>query len=140
MRAMGEAKSGRKFWQFHLSTAILTVLTLGTLLTLNFRLYSGSTEAKWLYGRDTGDFTEIDVEDQCGLRGWPLAMARQDFDYPITWDGPPDVLRNLLKNKPRVMRWYGYAVAINAAVALAVMLIMVLPSEWLIRRREAHSR
>jgi len=103
----------RKFWQIHLSTAILISLAAGALLFLNLRqgghddvdrVFNGTP-----YGFPCVAATRYWVPDMRSL------IPRQEYPHPLEWN-----LRGVI---------------INVAVAAAVIGSMGLISEYLIRPR-----
>ena len=109
---MSEKK--RRWFQIHLSTAIVMMFVAGTMMWINFRL-AGS------YVRTEGNINWLE-----STSGWPVAIVRRSDDWhhwriPVT-------LENI------------WAISINALAAALICLAADRICEWRIRRREARDR
>ena len=100
----------RKFWQFHLATAIGLMLLMAIILWLNLRLSKLPVLFEsWGDGNNSHDiFIAVDA------RGWPFYFHRE-------WINEWNIANAIIDG----------VIAITAATSLFVV------SEWLIRRREA---
>ena len=130
-------KLKRRFWQFHLATAVLGTLLSGLLFALNFCLYPGSYKlSAAIYGKEaTAEYTKAWVEDDIGWIGWPIVMGAKNYDLPDDYSGP--VPQEILSSPKRKIRWFPRAVIINVAVGIVIIITTGVVFEWLIRRREA---
>ena len=104
-------KPRRAWFQLHLSTAIVLMLTMGILLGLNVPQYKASIE-------DIGGFVQI-VRDERGTilaRGWPWAFERVD---PAIWNRR--------------------ALNMDGLTAFVILSFAAYASERITRRREARA-
>ena len=102
-----------RFWQIHLSTAILLALSAGGLLFLNLR---------------QGGLDDVDRMFNGTPYGWPSVAATE---YWV-----PDMRRwNPRQEYPHPLEWNAGGLIINAAVAVAVIGSVAFVAEYLIRRR-----
>jgi len=113
---MPELKHKRKFWQFHLSTAILLSLTVGCLIwqnvswkLLKIRIYDLKDDYE-LFGANAPV-----TEYQYG-RGWPLMFQFRPVYF--------------------FQRWFEPYLVCDIIIALGILFLIGLVSELLIRRRE----
>ena len=106
-------KPKRKFWQFHLSTTVLMMLTASILSWCSF----------------TGELQIRGPHGEAYAYGWPVHLLRNDFidegEIEFTTD-----------------EWSQFqsiwsVVAIDTAVAIAIVSAVTVASEWLIRCRES---
>jgi hypothetical protein len=112
---MSEAKPKRKFWQFHLSTAVLLILLAGGLLWLQLCDYLAQRQYAPL---PPGIFASY---------GWPVLAYKFEYNF---YDQGSSVVQE------SVHRWKPLGVAVDALVALGVLVCAASFSEFLIRRRE----
>ncbi len=114
-------KPKRKFWQFHLSTAIATSATLGLLLLL-FTIPRAEHEIR-TWGLSTT------WDDSLRVRGWPL-------QFEIDGGGPFDDLRETIWTRQNFAINLRYALLIDIAVALGCSIFTGVLVESILRRRE----
>jgi hypothetical protein len=125
---MSEKPKG-KFWQFHLLTLLLTMLAIGGLFWLNFRerVVSGIDE-------DEGGNIRVTSIDQ----GWPFRI----------WFRTAKLEFHDSESGKWISQWMPVAgisqsgsdeffAVIDLCIAVFGLILFVVLSEWLIRRREA---
>jgi hypothetical protein len=107
---------GRRWIQIHLLTAIMLMLASGALLWVNVR---------WQGMHDLEFRTELGIlTAYTDSQGWPLPYHIHSQAPGITY-GQPWSIRNF---------------AIDAALALSVLAVITVASEWWLRRQERHCR
>ena len=101
-----------RFWQIHLSTAVLVSVTLALIIAANFAPYTTAVKS---------GVPPHDVIGSTTLYGWPFyAMSPQHSIHGKTY---------------HFTIWYWNRVTYNALIALIAPLLMIFLSEYLIRRR-----
>ena len=100
-------KPKRKFWRFHLSTAVVLMLVAGAFIGSNFQFT--------IY-RSPQFINLANYE-----RGWPMTIE-SGVGYGFT-------------NNPS-MQWHVWSLCVNASVMVAALLSVAVTCEWWIRRRE----
>ena len=137
---MSEPKK-RRFWQFHLSTAVLLMFCAGLILYSNT---NGRLGYVWL--------ASPSVSLGYVNYGWPICFLSgcYEVEYPKGYEvserhhspnagevigkrirfGPPFYLEDYYP-----IRWQT-ALAIDVAFAIAILVVVARISEWLIRNRE----
>jgi hypothetical protein len=105
-------KPKRKFWQFHLSTAILVMIASGPLLWLNC-----SPRRSKIFLAHWGDPARDYYADGF-ITGWPAPLKAVEDDGTVDAVSP-------------------IAPVTNMVAGVAILLSVGFISEWLIRRREA---
>ncbi len=106
----------RRFWQIHLSTALILMLTASALLWANLipHTYDGKPDPDYISGK---------------IYGWPVDAAWRITLY-LDWGRPdPDPFRLHLQ------RDTFEGVAIDAAVAILILAALTVTCEWRIRRQ-----
>ena len=110
--------SKRKFWQFHLSTAVLLMLVAGGLMFQNKIPHRLNC-----FSHDHPELPDV--------FGWP---------FPVIW-GDGDVwLREESRQIPWSLKAPLLGVALDFGFALLVLAALAASCEHLIRRREARKR
>ena len=102
------AKARRKFWQFHLSTAVILSLTSGGMLLANLPMRLSPVNPG----------SNVVVYE----RGWPLNIETGG-----------DAGRGVLSHE----RWILDGILTNVVFAVGMFIVIAIGSEMLIRRREA---
>jgi hypothetical protein len=110
-------KPKRKFWQFHLSTALILTIAASIILLLNIRL------------RDTEELIDhgggqSSIEQHYG---WPCTVYRSLPNYVLARSDVFDDLKS---------KWSFTGLLINATLSTSVLAIVILVSESIIRHRE----
>lgn len=109
-------KPKRRFWQLHLSTAVLLMLVAGGLLALNTKQSHCRLNAEW----------------NAFVNGWPfvyrfeltdLAPENELESIPYLWDYEAIKTLNLI---------------LDVVIASVILVSVGSLCEWLIRRREAN--
>jgi hypothetical protein len=121
---MSETKPKLRFWQFHLSTAIILSIVAAVILFLNIRM----RQTDELFEHDNGGSS---IEDRCG---WPFAIYRTIPEWLIQAeeaDGQSEWSQHIKDN------WSYSAIAANLLVGTTILFVVLVSCEWLIRRREA---
>jgi hypothetical protein len=114
---MAETKP-RKFWQFHLSTAVLISITTGALMWANYRDAECNEPDS-----DYADYDGIQHRVSCKRSGWPVVYTQ------LYVDG-----HRLNEIKTTVIP------LINLALGMAVLTAIAHFSERRIRHREAKNQ
>ena len=137
-------KPRRKFWQFHLSTAVSFVLMVGGLLYANFGPHFSNPILVGSY-TDPGDYSFFRYR----LIGWPLFWRGEFEELPK----PSDITSISDGNLPAAYRFpdgrrvkydrdmplaseQNFAMAVNAATAVFILIVTVVSAEYIARRRE----
>lgn len=105
----------RRWFQIHLSTAVVLMVCAGGLLWLNFRALPTNDPA----------FKEMFFELEGSpwfMRGWPWVW--EDWSFPIFGAGP---------------RYYWGHLVLDVGVAFLILTSVAAFMEFLIRRREARA-
>jgi hypothetical protein len=137
--AMSEAKPKRKFWQLHLSTAVLMMLFSGALLFANLSTYKG--ELRPCYGavgnpvytadgiplRRISDIPTFYTQTYC--RGWPFNYWKVELD---TGDSHYRFVSG--SDNPR---YFYRNVGLDCILGVMLLAAATFTLEFLIRRREA---
>ena len=110
----------RRWFQIHLSTAVVLMITSGVLLWAN--LTTEPEVEMWSVSRNMTNWHTI-----IRGRGWPIRRARI---FPSN-KFPKDVLRRFKQNE-----WEFDAIALNGLIALTILAALGVTLEWMIRRRE----
>jgi hypothetical protein len=146
----------RRFWQIHLSTAVVLVLSAGALMYVNtIPILKDGTEAAptksnhvheffgwpWYYWRMDAIFislndtnfidrseTDLEINNKLNEAFPPLTIT-----YFIRDNGY--VIRNPSSNRPLKHLW----MLANAGVAILILFVIALGCEWIIRSRERGS-
>src|SRR5262245_40866460 len=122
--------SRRKYFQLHLSTAVVLMCVAGALGWANVR---GRIETEKMYGHCGNETSDgslnnyYDADYEQILRGWPFNCKSDESWYRL------DTKR--LADK-RQLWWIKHGVY-NSLIALAILLTVWQLCEWRIRRREA---
>jgi hypothetical protein len=164
----GQPARKRRWFRFHLSTAIILMFVAGGLIWANLKPHETVlvfTNWEGKPGFQAGAEAEF---------GWPLLMRRV-VGAPLQYLGPyywtlsdQDQEQQYLKVNSRCFRaeefkayapslarglaiptdlgvsimgygeWYPWGRFVNAAVALAILLAVAFVCEWFVRRRERH--
>lgn len=106
----------RKFWQFHLATAILMMFVAGGFVWAN------------TLERGPQVFT-FPWEHSAQTWGWPFQVVEQ-YNWPI--DGPPEVVEEMTKTHCSVI-----GLILNILIGIAITLGAGIVCEWFTRQREA---
>jgi hypothetical protein len=134
-------KPKRKFWRFHLATAIVLVFVASGLLRANMTDRMPKSDEASLAG-ENHDLLALQFLKlyMAGIRkryGWPLVaielVVAYEHEVEFAVDGVPP---SIAKDTP-FLRWNRTAVAIDSLVTVGLVLAVAFASEWLIRRREA---
>jgi hypothetical protein len=115
----------RRFWQLHLSTAIVLSLVAGYAIHCNFLERKGV----WLGGEDAYEF---DVQMEIVIYGWPSAVYYKFTDNGWYRDGR----RFERFNKDDSWRFDFWAIIFNLLSTFVILVASGWGLEWLIRRRE----
>jgi hypothetical protein len=112
-------ESKRRFWRIHLSTAIMLMFVMAVVLGLNFSRIKSPTSPERFYG-------------------WPMFLcvygensAFSYLQFRDSVDGTPFMPWEEL----RVLN-FALFVLCDVAVCAALLIIVAMPCEYLIRRRE----
>lgn len=131
-------KPKRPWLRFHLVTAIFMVATAGCLLGANLR-------ARYRLVPGDSDFGISDILWQHAY-GWPiealLVLEQTGIGGEFRENGDVIALTGSKIPEPETGSsiwtvWFGYRIALDVLVAVAILLAVAFISEWLIRRREA---
>ncbi|MCY3021629.1 MAG: hypothetical protein NTW87_21660 [Planctomycetota bacterium] len=116
---MSDAPRKRPSLQFSLATAIVMMLVAGGILWLNMRIYRIEEELGYV---PTGSLSIFNrVAWRWDARGWPVPWCKIDIPGSLE---PQRVF----------LAWYG--VAMDACVAIAILIATAVILEWRIRRKE----
>jgi hypothetical protein len=117
-------KPKRKFWQFHLATAILSTFAAASLLFANL---SPNRKPLW------PDILPADI--YLHVYGWPMVAY---IDYiPALEHGIPIGGATSARLQTAEYGWNSHHLIIDILCSVAILFIASCLSEWLIRRREA---
>ena len=123
-------KSKRRWFQFHLSTAIALMLTTGAFVGLNLQRHI--SKQSWTYHFESSPGKAHTFELPTERFGWPITVVASV---------PTDYLRNLENCNELYVedngRFDTLALIGNAVVALTTLGGIALVSKFIIRRREA---
>jgi len=113
----------RRFWQIHLSTAVVVMITAGGLLALNCLHHEhalSSTDDDGVFRGSVFEYTIWDVSPISLRYGWP-STCLETYDFN--------------KKQNHWGRWRVRGILLNAGVACGVLTVVAFGSEYLIRRR-----
>ena len=113
----GTEKPKRRFWQFHLSTAVLLLLAAGGLLRFDFMM------SDLRYGSMSGTYGKETF-------GWPIVIAFREVDFSKGDNSVPAIRREIIRRYSLHLMPEGVAAQVLILIAIFVF------SEYLIRRRE----
>ncbi|MCY3024200.1 MAG: hypothetical protein NTW87_34930 [Planctomycetota bacterium] len=122
---MTDAPKKRPFFQFHLSTAVVLVFAAAGLLWANMherKAVAHFLDQEWEWDRSR---SEVQIEAYVVFHGWPSFCT--ESLYLFCYSEPDHFCRNDCKP---------LSLALNALVALFVLLATAVLLEWLIRRKE----
>jgi hypothetical protein len=123
-------KPKRKFWQFHLSTAVILIIVAGGLIGVNLTERMPHFEDPEV-NHELFLLGEERIEHQYG---WPM-IAEETVNPGIL--SYSHILTSDKQVPPKTFcRWEPTAIATNAAVALSILIAFGFCAEFLIRRRE----
>jgi hypothetical protein len=117
----------RRFWQFHLSTAIVLMFIVGAYV------FANSYRQALRSFIDFHEVVEFDESSRPILYGWPanfLVQMHERYNVNGTAVGSGDRVSHLI--------WMGLAIDIGVLAALVGL--TAIGCEWFIRRREAGKR
>src|SRR5437762_2894418 len=123
-------KPRRPWFQIHLSTTVIMMLTAGVLLGLNLSDHTPHV---------TQSPSQLPEEIYfLGGRGWPFSVQQGAFSNTSVWTKnlPPETV---LADSDSRWRYYGtdkVLLAINIGICLIIVLFAGSLLEWRIRRRE----
>lgn len=141
-----EAPPPRRWFQFHLSTAILLMILAGWLLWMNLRV---SDHGSWGIC-----MTGIEAYDRLFILGWPtgylecqrteavlvsLPHETRDYDSVPTVAPDPPSVADMLSERPFCdkkysFHWRSLGLVVNLVVALVLLTATAMLLEWLQRR------
>ena len=119
-------KPKRRFWQIHLSTAIVMMFTAGGLMWINLRPVLDDTYGDALFYE----------------RGFPFAMndANQGWQTSLDWTKPKNMayVGKMRESMPSGFEgnWFVFPACWNAVIAMAAIGCIAVFWEGLLRRRE----
>jgi hypothetical protein len=137
-----EPPKNRRFWQLHLSTAVLLMLASGPIVWLN-------TSSRFAIERKYEDYCRYSTGWRA--RGWPFSAFRERIriipkNQPSNWQiFDFEAIKKLSYYEDNEMFVMVFTVqpsimGINAVLDVLVAILILLPIasllEWLIRRRE----
>jgi len=142
---MSEPEKKRRFFQFHLSTALVLMLIAAILFSIDFRKHETSdtaAELEWTYGwplvayQGVRDYVVSDEMETAFLYsgGGQLRPLRPGKSSPPPRQPIPIQVPKI--RQEIIPTWNRTGFAIDLFVAIVVLLAVAVASEWLIRRRE----
>ncbi|HLX61853.1 MAG TPA: hypothetical protein VKX17_11270 [Planctomycetota bacterium] len=135
----------RARFQIHLSTAIVMMFVAGGLLQLNLR---ERVELREEIGKLRPDGTFFYFYEMDLVRGWPLNFCTDDVSrgglMNMTFVKLAQKQREFINRRDSwrladslFISWYQVNVAVDSAIALAILFAVWFILEWLIRRRSS---
>ena len=116
----------RRWFQIHLSTAIVLMFVAGALMWANFREMPPETERQHYASEEAYDSAVFDRVFSNLYWGWPCVVYEQYVPYGmVRW-----------KDDPLPYKWNWKGVAINALTALAILGGVAVICESIIRRQD----
>ena len=116
----------RRWFQIHLSTAVVLMFVAGGLMWANLR----ARKVEW----DGSNIGYVATRSPAFDYGWPQVILNDHYEWKTPFD------RSDLTDETYKVQWWRYDnLAINIATALALFCATAFMCEWSIRRREARA-
>ncbi len=122
-------KFKRRFWQFHLSTAILLMFFIGCSIWANSRINNAALLRQIEEDSDKSFVEETKKVIFVYPYTWDQLSNCPEYGWPVTAFGPG----NSHSLKPF---WRKSGIAIDLLFSIGILFVVAFASEWLIRRRE----